>query len=204
MYVSCLPASVKALVTAHNSCRFACCHTSLECCSQSICQLCLCVGATSAVRDISSDKEVSALYHPKLQPCPDLQAAGDAAVRAAMPNATIFKPGPLIGNEDRLTNNIAQLGKKYPVVPLVGGGRMRMQPVYVRDVADGMINSLRSRDALGKDYHMAGPEVITCAPRLRASVNCGAHRLVCAEPPLVQRHHAVLDCTVRGGLRVLI
>ncbi|KAK9837336.1 hypothetical protein WJX81_007346 [Elliptochloris bilobata] len=99
------------------------------------------------------------------------KAAGDAAVRAAMPNATIFKPGPLIGNEDRLTNNIAQLGKKYaivllvgdgyPVIPLVGGGRARLQPVYVRDVADGMINSLRSRDAIGQDFYMAGPDVLT-------------------------------------------
>lgn len=40
------------------------------------------------------------------------QAKGDAAVRAAFPNATIFKPATLIGGEDRITNNIAQMGKK--------------------------------------------------------------------------------------------
>ena len=55
-----------------------------------------------------------------------VQAKGDAAVRAAMPNATIFKPAHLIGGEDRLTNNIAQLGKKcalprFPLQP----GRLR-------------------------------------------------------------------------------
>ena len=40
------------------------------------------------------------------------QAKGDAAVRAAFPSATIFKPATLIGGEDRFTNNIAQMGKK--------------------------------------------------------------------------------------------
>ena len=40
------------------------------------------------------------------------QAKGDAAVRAAFLNATIFKPATLIGGEDRFTNNIAQMGKK--------------------------------------------------------------------------------------------
>ena len=49
------------------------------------------------------------------------------------------------------------------MLPIVGGGHARLQPVYVRDVADGMINSLRSRDAIGQDYYLAGPEVLTCA-----------------------------------------
>ena len=52
------------------------------------------------------------------------------------------------------------------MLPIVGGGHARLQPVYVRDVADGMINSLRSRDAIGKDYYLAGPEVLTCARSL--------------------------------------
>lgn len=49
------------------------------------------------------------------------------------------------------------------MLPIVGGGHARLQPVYVRDVADGMINSLRSRDAIGQDFYLAGPEVLTCA-----------------------------------------
>ena len=49
------------------------------------------------------------------------------------------------------------------MLPIVGGGHARLQPVYVRDVADAMINSLRSRDAIGQDYYLAGPEVLTCA-----------------------------------------
>ncbi len=106
-----------------------------------------------------------------------LQAAGDAAVREIMPSATIFKPGPLVGNEDRLTNNIAQLGKKYPLLPLVGNGTARLQPVYVRDVADALMASLRSRDSMGKDYYLAGPDVLTRAPGPRLSGAAGARQL---------------------------
>ena len=65
---------------------------------------------------------------------------------------------------------------RYPVLPIVGGGHARLQPVYVRDVADGMINSLRSRDAIGQDYYMAGPEVLTCAPRGTRSARRGPAR----------------------------
>ena len=44
------------------------------------------------------------------------QAAGDEAVRAVMPGATIFKPGHLVGTEDRFYNNFAQLAK-VPALP---------------------------------------------------------------------------------------
>ena len=116
-------------------------------------------------------------YPPYPDPVPILQAAGDAAVREIMPSATIFKPGPLVGNEDRLTNNIAQLGKKYPLLPLVGGGTARLQPVYVRDVADALMASLRSRDSMGKDYYLAGPDVLTRAPGPRPGGAAEARQL---------------------------
>ena len=60
------------------------------------------------------------------------QAKGDAAVRAAVPSATIFKPATLIGLEDRITNNIAQMGKKcallWDQVPSVTGGHLQWGP----------------------------------------------------------------------------
>ena len=74
-----------------------------------------------------------------------LQFAGEQVVREIYPEATIFKPGPLIGVEDNLMNNLARL----------------LQPVYVRDVANAMINSLKTKECLGQDYHLGGPDVIT-------------------------------------------
>ena len=90
-----------------------------------------------------------------------LQFEGEKAVRRLLPKATIFKAAHLIGVEDRLFNNYAQLAKKFPLIPLIDGGLNRLQPVWVRDVADGMVNALKDVDAQGKDYYLAGPNTFT-------------------------------------------
>jgi uncharacterized protein YbjT (DUF2867 family) len=53
------------------------------------------------------------------------------------PLSTIFKPAAMTGTEDRLFNLYAAAAKRTPFLPLVNGGRTRMQPVWVRDVAAG-------------------------------------------------------------------
>ena len=85
-------------------------------------------------------------------------------MREAFPQATIFKPASMVGVEDRLFNNIAQLAKALPLFPLIDGGAKKLQPVWIRDVTDAIIASLNLRDTLGKTYHLAGPEVFTCVP----------------------------------------
>lgn len=82
-------------------------------------------------------------------------------MRSIIPNATIFKPAHLVGPEDRLYNNFAQLAKKLPFMPLIGGGETKLQPTYVRDVADAVIHSLKTKESLGKDYYLAGPETLS-------------------------------------------
>ncbi|KAK9916799.1 hypothetical protein WJX75_007161 [Coccomyxa subellipsoidea] len=89
------------------------------------------------------------------------KAAGDAAVRSILPFATLFKPAHVVGTEDRLYNTYATMAKQIPFTPLVGGGETKLQPTYVRDVADAVIHSLKTKESLGKDYYLAGPEVMT-------------------------------------------
>ncbi|KAL3154426.1 hypothetical protein ABBQ32_013898 [Trebouxia sp. C0010 RCD-2024] len=86
---------------------------------------------------------------------------GEKVVREIYPEATIFKPGQLVGVEDNLLNNLARLAKKFPVIPLIDGGHQKLQPTYVKDVANAMINSLKTKECLGSTYHLAGPDVIT-------------------------------------------
>lgn len=90
-----------------------------------------------------------------------MQAAGEKIVREIYPDATIFKPGQMVGVEDNLMNNLARLAKKFPIIPLIDGGHNKLQPVWVRDVARAMINSLKTKECLGQDYYLAGPDVIT-------------------------------------------
>lgn len=89
------------------------------------------------------------------------KAAGEAAVREAFPQATVFKAAHLVGQEDDFTNAYATSGKRAAVCTLVDGGYNRIQPLHVRDVADAMLNSLKSKEPVGKTYHLAGPEVFT-------------------------------------------
>ena len=45
----------------------------------------------------------------------------------------------MFGPEDQLTNRFAALARMLPVLPLIGGGTTRMQPVFVGDVARAAI-----------------------------------------------------------------
>ena len=56
------------------------------------------------------------------------KAAGEQAVLAAVPSATILRPSLLFGPEDQFTNRFAALARISPFLPLIGGGVTRMQP----------------------------------------------------------------------------
>lgn len=89
------------------------------------------------------------------------KAAGDAAVRAALPAATLLRCGPLVGVEDVFLNVVAAAAKSLPAVPLVGGGRALRVPTYVADVARALAATLRAPDAPGRVYDLVGPEALT-------------------------------------------
>jgi NADH dehydrogenase len=88
------------------------------------------------------------------------KAAGEAAVRAAFPTATILRPSIVFGPEDRFFNRFAALARLSPVMPVIAGDT-RLQPVYVGDVADAIMAVLARRDAAGHTYELGGPRVWT-------------------------------------------
>ncbi len=89
------------------------------------------------------------------------KAAGEKAVLAALPSATIMRPSVLFGPEDEFTNRFAALARLSPALPLIGGGTTRMQPVYVGDVATAIADAVDGKAKAGATYELGGPEVLT-------------------------------------------
>jgi len=98
---------------------------------------------------------------------------GDLAVQQAFPRAVILRPSVLFGPADGFLNGLAKILRLSPVVPLIGGGRTRLQPIHVEDVAEAVRRSLRSPGAEGRTYELGGAKAYS----LREIVEMIAARL---------------------------
>lgn len=88
------------------------------------------------------------------------KAAGEAAVTAALPHATIVRPSIVFGPEDQFINRFAAMASgPLPVVPVVAGDT-RFQPVFVVDVAKAIVAALADPALYGgKTFELGGPKV---------------------------------------------
>jgi NADH dehydrogenase len=89
------------------------------------------------------------------------KAAGEAAVRAAFPEATIIRPSLVYGPDDHFFNGFATRARRLPALPLIGGGQTRFQPVYVEDVVAGVAAILADPTSRGQTYEFGGLRVYT-------------------------------------------
>ncbi len=89
------------------------------------------------------------------------KAAGEAAVLAAFPAATILRPSIVFGPDDSFFNRFASMAQMAPALPLFGGGATKFQPVYVDDVAAAALAAIDRVDAAGGTYELGGPSVYT-------------------------------------------
>jgi hypothetical protein len=71
------------------------------------------------------------------------------------------RPAPIVGIEDYFYNFIIYQVSYSLLAPMVDNGEQRVQPTYVIDVAQAVINALQDKESKGKDYYLGGPEVLT-------------------------------------------
>ncbi|KAJ1977441.1 pantoate-beta-alanine ligase [Dimargaris xerosporica] len=86
---------------------------------------------------------------------------GEQAVRATLPDANVFRPSLVFGREDMFFNRFVQLSKFLPFMPVFGGGRTKFQPVYVKDLAQGIAAALLDPQCNGLTIEAGGPKVYT-------------------------------------------
>ena len=89
------------------------------------------------------------------------KAQAERLVLSAHDRAIIVRPSIIFGPEDDFFNRFAWLARLSPVLPLIGGGRMAFQPIYVGDVAEAAKRVLNDAGTAGKTYELGGPETMS-------------------------------------------
>lgn len=108
---------------------------------------------------------------------------GEVAVRQAFPSATIVRSSAMFGPGDALFGTLADVARVLPMLPLIGGGRTRLQPIYVEDVAEAIARMLADPGTAGRTYEVAGPRVYTWHELIRTALRLiGRRRLLVSVP----------------------
>lgn len=89
------------------------------------------------------------------------KAAGERAVLETVDDAVVFRPSIVFGPEDQFFNRFADMARYSPVLPLIGGGATKFQPVFVGDVAEAIARSVDGDAKGGSIYELGGPNVLT-------------------------------------------
>jgi len=75
---------------------------------------------------------------------------------------TIIRPSVLFGKDAPFIKGLVDLIHSAPVVPLIGGGKILFQPIYVEDVATIILKVLEEPERTeGKIYTLGGPGYYT-------------------------------------------
>lgn len=89
------------------------------------------------------------------------KALGEKALLKACPTATILRPSLVFGAGDGFFNRFASIATLAPGLPVIGGGKNKVQPVFVGDVAQAVLATLSTSTHQGKIYELGGPEIMT-------------------------------------------
>lgn len=87
--------------------------------------------------------------------------AAEEAVRASGLDWTILRPSIIFGRGDGFVSVLAGLIRRSPLVPVLGKGGNRLQPIAVEHVAEGIARILRTPTAVGATYEAGGPRAYT-------------------------------------------
>jgi uncharacterized protein YbjT (DUF2867 family) len=109
--------------------------------------------------------------------------AGERHVVAGLPEHCIIRPSWTYGPEDRAVSRFVTIARRSPVVPVVGDGRQRLQPVFVDDLGVTFARASAVGGPTGI-YEVGGPEVLTMDDVMRTLLGVlGLKRTIVHVPP---------------------
>ncbi len=117
---------------------------------------------------------------------------GEQAVRESGLDWTILRPSMIYGSHH--DNNLVHLHRwlqRFPIHPLVGGGRMKWQPVFTWDVVAAVVAAYDRPATIGREYTLAGPEPVTYEEMVRTFLRVMNRRCLLVPVPMFVARAAV-------------
>lgn len=87
--------------------------------------------------------------------------AAEEIVRQSGLNYTILRPSVIFGEGCEFLGTLEMLARMPLFTPVIGDGKGKMQPIYVRDLARMVRQCLEDERTDGQTYDLGGPEVFT-------------------------------------------
>jgi uncharacterized protein YbjT (DUF2867 family) len=112
------------------------------------------------VSGIGADPGSPSLYIRK-------RGEGELAVRAAFAHATLIRPAVMFGPDDAFLTTVIDLLRRLPIYPMFGGGRTRLQPAHVENVAEAIARVTHAAEPPSMIIECGGPRVYSYEQLLR-------------------------------------
>ena len=93
--------------------------------------------------------------------------AAEESVRNSRLDWTVFRPSLIYGPGDGFVNPFDRMARWSPVLPVIGSGMNRVQPVAVEDVGRALTQALIRPESQQKTLDLCGPDVLTFRDLLR-------------------------------------
>ena len=81
---------------------------------------------------------------------------GEQYIQNNFKSSVILRPSLIFGPEDKFFNSFATLAQFSPAIPLIGGGSTLFEPIFVEDVADSIVQSLKKTNLKSNIYELGG------------------------------------------------
>jgi NADH dehydrogenase len=88
------------------------------------------------------------------------KAAAEQAIAASGLAAVVLRPTWVYGPGDRRVSRMARAIRRLPVLPILGRGDRRVQPVLAFDVAAAAVAALTMDDLTGRTLELGGPDIL--------------------------------------------
>jgi nucleoside-diphosphate-sugar epimerase len=110
--------------------------------------------------------------------------AGERAILdSPIPEQCIIRPSWTYGPDDNAMSRFVAIARRSPVMPVVGDGRQRLQPVFIDDVGETFALAARTGGPTGI-FELGGPQVLTWNEIMRTLLDVmGLRRTLVHIPP---------------------